>query len=185
MSVSVDWKPERAVQAKIRDMNKNDNPDRLKTRKGDLCKSYRSKDKVTASGQAYDPLGAYPVIKEPPIQSICRSKTRNRGNSKLLGRTTVIVFNVPSLYIYHFPKTFKDPWNHAIGRLPLNSSNLSLCPFIWNSNLFYLHSFFYFLWQYLKQNFQNTKLFFYIFWKVWTTNTLSLNSWVVEAYINI
>jgi len=39
MSVSVDWKPERAVQEKIRDMNKNDNPDRLKTRKGYLCKS--------------------------------------------------------------------------------------------------------------------------------------------------
>jgi hypothetical protein len=31
MSVSVDWKPERAVQAKIRDINKNDYPDRLKT----------------------------------------------------------------------------------------------------------------------------------------------------------
>jgi len=39
MSVSVDWKPERAVQAKIKDMNKNDYPDRLKTHKGDLCKS--------------------------------------------------------------------------------------------------------------------------------------------------
>jgi len=29
------------------------------------------------------------------------------------------------------------------------------------------------------------KTFFYIFWKAWTTNTLSLNSWVGEAYINI
>ena len=27
--------------------------------------------------------------------------------------------------------------------------------------------------------------FFYIFWKVWTTNTPFLNSWVVEAYISI
>jgi len=33
--------------------------------------------------------------------------------------------------------------------------------------------------------FQNTKLLFYILWKVWTTNTLSLNSWVGEAYISI
>jgi len=40
MSVSVDWKPEKAVQEKIRDTNKNDDyPDRLKTQKGDLSKS--------------------------------------------------------------------------------------------------------------------------------------------------
>jgi hypothetical protein len=72
----------------------------------------------------------HPAIKRPPIRSICKSKTRNRGNSrshpvrhdplgassyqktsdskhlqikdseqghsKLLGRITVIVFNVPS-----------------------------------------------------------------------------------------
>ena len=30
-----------------------------------------------------------------------------RGNSKLLGRIMVIVFNVPSSYIYHFPKFLK------------------------------------------------------------------------------
>jgi len=57
MSVSVDRKPERAVQEKIRHMNKNDYPDRLKTRKGDLCKSQGSKDKVTASGQAQSTWG--------------------------------------------------------------------------------------------------------------------------------
>jgi len=40
MSVSVDWKPKRAVQAKIRDKQKIYNyPDRLKPEKGDLCKS--------------------------------------------------------------------------------------------------------------------------------------------------
>jgi len=39
MSVSVDWKPKMEVQAKIRDMYKNDYPDRMKTRKGDLYKS--------------------------------------------------------------------------------------------------------------------------------------------------
>jgi len=40
-SVSMDWKPERAVQAKVRDIKKNENdyPDRLKTYKGDLRKS--------------------------------------------------------------------------------------------------------------------------------------------------
>jgi len=35
-----------------------------------------------------------------------------------------------------------------------------------------------------KKNFK-IQNFFYIFWKVWTINTLSLNSWVVEAYISI
>ena len=108
--------------------------------------------------------------------------TRNRGNSKLLGRITVIVFNVPFPYTYHFPNFFKDPWNHAIGRLPPISSNLSMCPFIWNSHLFHWHNFFYFWWQCLKQViFQKNTKHFYIFWN----KHASLNSWVVEAYIRI
>ena len=32
---------------------------------------------------------------------------------------------------------FQNLWSRAIGGSPLNSSNLSLCPFIWNSHLFY------------------------------------------------
>jgi len=35
-----------------------------------------------------------------------------------------------------------------------------------------------------EANFSKYKTF-YIFWKVLTTNTLSLNSWVGEAYISI
>jgi len=108
------------------------------------------------------------------------------GNSKLLGRIAVIVFNVPFPYTYHFPKFFKDLWSHAIGRSPLNSSNLSLCPFIWNSNLFYLHSFCYFWWQYLKQFFfQNTKLFYIFFLKsVNNKHTFFelMNSWSVHQH---
>jgi len=50
----------------------------------------------------------HPVIKRPPIRSISKSKTRNRGNSKLLGRIVVTVFNVPFLYIYHFPNFSKS-----------------------------------------------------------------------------
>jgi hypothetical protein len=78
-----------------------------------------------------------------------------------------------------FSKIFKDPWSHAIGRSPLNSSNLSLCPFI----LF--AKFLLFLMTILEAKIFKIRNFFYIFWKVWTTNTLSLNSWVVEAYISI
>jgi len=59
-----------------------------------------------------------------------------------------------------------------------------LCSFLWNSHLFYLHNFFYFLWQYLKRKFsKEIQSFFTFFWKVWTTNTPSLNLWVFEAYI--
>ena len=38
MGIPVDRKPERAVQAKIRDKTKICTPDKLKTRKGDLAK---------------------------------------------------------------------------------------------------------------------------------------------------
>jgi len=50
----------------------------------------------------------HPVIKRPLIRSICKSKTRNWGNSKLLGRIVVTVFNVPFRYIYHFPNFSKS-----------------------------------------------------------------------------
>jgi len=39
-----------------------------------------------------------------------------------------------------FSKIFQNLWSHAIGRSPLNLSNLSLCPFIWNSHLFCLQN---------------------------------------------
>ena len=88
--------------------------------------------------------------------------TRNKGNSKLLGKITVICVQCTLPIYLPFSKIFKDPWSHAIGRLPPNSSNLSLCPFIWNSHLFYLHNFFLFLMAILEANFffQNTKLFY-------------------------
>jgi len=93
------------------------------------------------------------VIKRPLIQSIYKSKTQNWGNSRLLGRTVVTVFNVPFPYIYHFSNFYKDLWNRALGRPPLNSLNLSLCPFIWNSHLFYIAKFLLFLMAILEANF--------------------------------
>ena len=38
MGIPVDWKPERAVQAKLGIYTKDYTPDKLKTRKGDLGK---------------------------------------------------------------------------------------------------------------------------------------------------
>jgi len=74
----------------------------------------------------------HPVIKRPPIQSICKSNTRNWGNSKLLGRIAVTVFNVPFPYIYHFPKNFK-----IYGATPL-AGHHSICntPFSRLKNFF-------------------------------------------------
>ena len=81
--ILIDWKPERSIYAKIKDH-----------------------DKVTASIRHTIDLG-HPAIKRPSIWSICRSKTRNRENSKLSGRITVIMFNVPFTYTYHFPNFSK------------------------------------------------------------------------------
>jgi len=57
MSVSVDWKPERAVQAKIRDMNKNDYLISRKPARATYAK-VKDHDKVSASVR-HSPLGAY------------------------------------------------------------------------------------------------------------------------------
>jgi len=156
MSVSVDWKPERAVQEKIRDKKKliiliDWKPERA------IYAKFKDHDKVTASVR-HSPLGASSYQKTSDSKHL-QIKDSEHGHSKLLGRITVIVFNVPFPYNYHFPNFFNDPWSHTIGRPPLNSSNLSPCPFIWNSHLFYLQNFFYFWWQCLKQKFSKYKFF--------------------------
>ena len=70
----------------------------------------------------------HPVIKRPPIRNICKSKTRNRGNSKLLGRIVVTVFNVPFPYIYHFPKKIQNLWSRAICRPTTQFIKFELVP---------------------------------------------------------
>jgi len=127
----------------------------------------------------------HPYIRRPLIRSICRSKHRNRGNSKLFGRITVIVFNVPSHIIYHFQKFSKIRGATPLaGYHPIHQ--IWACAHLFGTliNSICIISF-YFWWQYLKQIFFKIQNFFYIFWKVWTTNTPFLNSWVVEAYISI
>jgi len=170
MSVSVDWKPERAVQAKIRDTEKiikkciliGWNPKRA------IYAKVKDHDKVTALF-VHHPLGASSYQKTSDSKHP-QMKDSEQGQFKVVRENNGYCVQCTFPIYLPFSKIFKDPWSHAIGRLPPNSSNLSLCPFILNSHLFYLHDFFYFWWQYLKQNFQNTKTF-YIFWNVWTTNT--------------
>jgi len=108
-----------------------------------------------------------------------------RGNSKLLGRIMVIVFNVPSSYIYHFPKFLK-----IRGATPFagyhSIHQIWACANLFGTLIYstYKISSIFLMAILEAKNFKIQKLF-YIFWKVWTTNTPSLNSWVVEAYIRI
>ena len=73
MSVSMDWKPKRVVQEKIRDMNKNNCPDRLKNPQGRPIQKLRIKRQSNCIRSGTVNLG-HPVIKRPLIQSICKSK---------------------------------------------------------------------------------------------------------------
>jgi len=144
MSVSMDWKPERVVQAKIRDMNKNNYPDRLKNPQGRSMQRSRIKRQSNCIRSGTVNLG-HPVIRRPPIRSICKSKTRNWGNSKLLGRIAVTGFNVPFPYIYHFPIFF-------CGAVPLAGHHsihqIWACAYLFGTLiLFYAQNFFYFWWQ--------------------------------------
>jgi len=141
------WNPKRAIYAKVKDH-----------------------DKVTASAK-HDPLGAsnYQKTSDSKHPQI---KDSEQGQFKVVrGNNGYCVQCIFLIYLPFSKKNSKNLWSHAIGRLPPNSSSLSLCPFIWNSHLFYLHNFFYFWWQHLKRKFSKYKTFFYIFWKVWTTDT--------------
>jgi len=66
-------------------------------------------DKVTASGQAQSTWGIQSSedLRFKASTNQGKSKTQNWGNSKLLGRIAVTVFDVPFPYIYHFPWIFK------------------------------------------------------------------------------
>jgi len=83
-------------------LNKNSHPDRLKNPQGQSMQKLRINRQCNCIRSGRVNLG-HPVIRRPPIRSICKWKTQNRGNSKLLGRIVVTVFNVPFPYIHHFP----------------------------------------------------------------------------------
>jgi len=164
-------------------LGKNELLDRLKTRKARsrqkleawtkminligrkparaTCAKVKDHDKVTTSSQTQSTWGIQSSkdlrFKASANQS--KSKTRNRGNSKLLGRIAITVFNVPFSYIYHFPNFSKSmepchwrvtTWFIKFEPVPiyLELSFYSICKI---SSIFED--------KYLKQNFQNTKLF--------------------------
>jgi len=106
----------------------------------------------------------HPVIRRPLIQSICKSrqiKDPKLGQFKVV-RENSGYFVQCTLPIYlPFSKKFQNLWSRAIGGSPLNSSNLSLCPFIWNSHFILFAKFLLFLMTILEaKKFQNTKKIF-------------------------
>jgi len=128
-------------------------------------------------------FGKRGVTKRPPIQSTCKSKTQNRGNSKLLGRITVILFNVPP-HIFTIFQNFQRSVEPCPWQATTQFIKFEPVPIYLELSFILFAKFLLFLMAILKAKFSKYKTF-YIFWKVWTTNTLSLNSWVDEAYIGI
>jgi len=97
-------KTQKGGPGKIRDMNKNDYPDRLKPKRAIYAK-LKDHDKVTASVR-HNPLGAFSYQKTFDSKHL-QIKDSELGHSKLLGRITVIVFNVPSPIFTIFQKISK------------------------------------------------------------------------------
>jgi len=88
-----------------------------------------------------------------------QSKHPELGQFKVVKENNGYFVRCTFPYVYHFSKFSKICGAVPFVGQPLNLSNLSLCPFIWNSH-FYLQNFFYFWRQYLKQKFSKYKNFF-------------------------
>ena len=102
MSVSADWKPKRAIRAKIRD-NKTIILIGWRPKRVTYAKiKDKLNDKVTASVQTWFARGIL-AVQEPVIQGICKSAIRNM-EFKVVRENRFILFNVP------FP--FKLPFSN-------------------------------------------------------------------------
>ena len=134
---SLSWKPKKAIYAKVKDH-----------------------DKVTASVR-HSPLGASNYHKISGSKHL-QTKDSEQGHSKLFGRITVIVFNVPSPYIYHFPKFSK-----IYGAMPLADYHpiyqIWACAHLFGTLIYSICIIsFYFWWQYLKQKILKYKTFLHL-----------------------
>jgi len=107
MSVSVVWKPERAVQAKVRDKKKNNNiiiligwnPKRA------VFAKVKDHDKVTASVR-HDPLGSSSYQKTSDSKHL-QIKDSEQGQFKVVRKNNGYCVQCTFPYIYYFPKFSK------------------------------------------------------------------------------
>ena len=181
MSVSVDWKPERAVQAKIRDMNKNDYPDRLKTRKGRSMQKLRIMTSNCIS--QHSPLGASSRQKNLRFEASADQRL-GTGAFKVVREYNGYCVQCTFQYIYHFPNFSKirgamplaghhsihQIWAcaHLFGTLIYSICKISS---IFDGNTW-------------SKNFQNTKLFLHLLKSVNNKHTLFelVSSWSVHQH---
>jgi len=134
MIVLIGRKPARATYAKVKDH-----------------------DKVTASVR-HNPLGASSYQKTSDSKRL-QIEDSSLGQFKVIRENNSYFVQCTYPYIYHFPNFSK-----ICGAIPLAGHHsihqIWACAHLFGTLvLFYLQKFFYFWWQYLKQNFQNTKLF--------------------------
>jgi len=123
----------------------------IKNLKQGLCASVR-----------HGPLGASSDQKTSNSKRL-QLKDSKQGQFKVVRENNSYCVQCTLPIYLPFSKIFKDPWSHAIRRLPPNSSNLSLCQFIWNSHLFYIQNFFYFFMAILEAKIFKIQKLFYIF----------------------
>jgi len=181
MSVSVDWKPGRAVQAKIRDITKMIILIGWKPKRAIYAK-VKDHDKVTVLVR-HNPLGASNYQKTSDLKRL-QLKDSERWNSKLLGRITVIVFNVPLPLITIF-KTLQRSVRPHHCQVTTQLIEFEHVPIYLEFSFIQFTKFLLFLMAILEAKIFKIQFFFTSFEKVWTTNALSFHSWVGEAYINI
>ena len=190
--ILIGWNPKRAIYAKVKDHDKVTTSVRhdplgassyQKTSNSKHLQIKNSEQGQCASVK-HDPFGASSYQKTSDSKHL-QIKDSEQGKFKVVRENSGYMC---SMYLPHITYHFSN-FSKIHGATPLAGHHsihqiwsyahlfgtliYSICIV---SSIFYGNTW--------SENFQNTKLF-YIFWKVWTKNTPSLNSWVVEAYIGI
>jgi len=113
----------------------------------------------------HGPLGASSNQKTSNLKHL-QLKNSKQGQFKVVRENNGLCVQCTLPIYLPFSKIFKNLWSHAIGRLPPNSSNLSLCQ-IYLELSFILHTKFllFFDGKTQSKKFQNTKTFFTSFEK--------------------
>jgi len=184
MSVSVDWKPGRAVQAKIRDKKKRYtiiligwNPKRV------IYAKVKDHDKVTASVR-HNPLGASNYHKTSDSKRP-QIKDSEQGQFKVVRENSGYCVQYTFPIYLPFSKNFQRSVEPRYWRVTTQFIKFELVPIYLELSFILFAWFLLFLMAILEAKIFKVQNLFYILWKVRTTNAPSLNSWVVGAYISV
>ena len=182
MSVSVDWKPERAVQAKIKDMNKNDYSDRLKTQKGDLCKRWGALQSNCIS--QHHPLGASSYQKTSDSKHL-QIKDSEQGQFKVVRENNNYCVQCTFPYYLPFYKKFQRSVEPYHWQATTQFIKFEHVPIYLELAFILFAKFLLFLMAILKAKiFKNIKLFLHLLKNVNKKHTLFelVSSWSVHQH---